>query len=216
VNRSCPLKQFIRRRRKEARPAEIAAAALEVFGERGFAATRLEDIAARAGVSKGTVYLYFENKEALFKAAVEAVMTPAIEAAEALAGATERPAADLLREFVLGWWRMVGSTPLAAVPKLLVAESANFPEIARWFHDTFISRAHKAVTRIIELGIASGEFRPQPAALAARVVFAPLFSYLIWRQAFAQQMCDLPGPEDFLNHSVAMLIDGVARRETQT
>ena len=80
-----PIAQFVRRRRKEARPAELAAAALEVFAEKGFAATRLEDIAARAGASKGTVYLYFESKEALFKAAVETAMLPALEAAEAIA-----------------------------------------------------------------------------------------------------------------------------------
>lgn len=212
---SCPLQNFLRRRRKEARPGEIAAAALEVFAEKGFAATRLEDIAARAGVSKGTVYLYFENKEALFKAAVEAVMTPAIEAAEALAGDTRRPAAELLREFVLGWWQMVGSTPLGAVPKLLVAESANFPEIARWFHDSFISRAHRAMTRIIEQGIAAGDFRPLPAPTAARIVFAPLFSFLIWRQAFAGFMCDLPAPEEFLDRTVDILTNGLASQEKQ-
>lgn len=212
---ACPLQNFIRRRRKEARPAEIAAAALEVFAERGFAATRLEDIAARAGVSKGTVYLYFENKEALFKAAVEAVMTPAIEAAEALAGDTSRPAAELLREFVRGWWQMVGSTPMGAVPKLLVAESGNFPEIARWFHDTFISRALRAMARIIEQGAATGDFRPLRPELSARIVFAPLFSLLIWRRAFAECMTDLPEPQDYLDHAIDMLTQGLASRETR-
>jgi AcrR family transcriptional regulator len=210
---SCPLQALIRRRRKEARPAEITAAALEVFAEKGFAATRLEDIAARAGASKGTVYLYFDNKEALFKAAVETAMAPAVEAAEALAGDTHRPAVELLREFVFGWWQMVGSTPLGAVPKLLVAESGNFPEIARWFHDSFISRGHRAMTRIIELGIARGEFRPQPAIVAARIVLAPLFSFLIWRQAFAGFMGDLPPPEEFLAQVVDMLTYGLAARE---
>lgn len=213
---SCPIQNFIRRRRKEARPAEIAAAALDVFAEKGFTATRLEDIAARAGVSKGTVYLYFENKEALFKAAVEAVMTPAIEAAEALAGDTRRPAADLLRDFILGWWQMVGNTPLGAVPKLLVAESGNFPEIARWFHDTFMSRALRAMTRIIEQGAAAGEFRPLPAQLAARIVFAPLFSLLIWRRAFADFMPDLPEPQDYLDQVIDLLTHGLAIRETQS
>ena len=212
---SCPFQDFIRRRRKEARPAEITAAALEVFAEKGFAATRLEDIAARAGASKGTVYLYFENKEALFKAAVEVVMAPAIEAAEALAGDTQRPAVDLLREFVFGWWEMIGSTPVGSVPKLLVAESGNFPELARWFHESFISRAHRAMTRIIELGIARGEFRAQPATPAARIVFSPLFSFLIWRHAFANVMSDLPPPEEFLAQVVDVLVHGLAAQETR-
>jgi AcrR family transcriptional regulator len=209
----CPIQKFIRRRRKEARPGEIAAAALDVFAEKGFAATRLEDIAAHAGVSKGTVYLYFDSKEALFKAAVEAAMMPAVEAAEALAGDTSRPAADLLREFVFGWWQMVGSTALGAVPKLLVAESGNFPELSRWFHDSLISRAHRAMIRIIEQGIAAGDFRPVPAALAARIVFAPMFSFIIWRRSFAGFMCDLPEAEEFLNQAVDILTHGLALRE---
>jgi AcrR family transcriptional regulator len=209
----CPIEKFIRRRRKEARPAEITAAALEVFAEKGFAATRLEDIAARAGVSKGTVYLYFESKEALFKAAVETAMMPAVEAAEALAGDISRPAADLLREFMFGWWQMVGSTALGALPKLLVAEAGNFPELARWFHDSLISRGHRAMTRIIEQGIAAGDFRPVPAPLAARIVFAPLFSFIIWRRTFAGFMCDLPEPEEFLAQAVDVLTHGLALPE---
>jgi AcrR family transcriptional regulator len=206
----CPIEKFIRRRRKEARPAEITAAALEVFAEKGFAATRLEDIAHRAGVSKGTLYLYFETKEVLFKAAVEAGMTPAVEAAEALAADTTRPAADLLRDFIFGWWQKVGSTPLGAVPKLLVAESGNFPEIARWFHDTMISRAHRAMAQIVELGIARGEFRPLPSLTASRIVFAPLFSFLIWQRAFGDCMKDLSEPEKFFEVAADILINGLA------
>jgi len=141
----CPF----RRRRKEARPGEIAAAALELFVEKGFAATRLDDVATRAGVSKGTVYLYFDSKEALFKAAIDAAMMPVVEAAEALANEADRSAAELLRCFVAGWWQMVGATAVGGLPKLLVAESGNFPELARWFHDSIIRRAQKAMARIM-------------------------------------------------------------------
>lgn len=198
------------RRRKEARPGEIAAAALELFVERGFAATRLDDVAARAGVSKGTLYLYFESKEALFKAAIEAAMTPAVEAAEALANEAARPAAELLRCFVAGWWAMVGSQALGGLPKLLVAESGNFPEIARWFHESMIRRAQKAMARIIEMGIARGEFRPTDAQIAARIFFAPMFSYVVWTRAFGPLMCDLPAPEKFFETALDLLIDGLA------
>jgi len=200
-----------RRRRKEARPGEIVTAALETFVEKGFAATRLDDVAARAGVSKGTVYLYFASKEALFKAAVEAAMTPAVEAAEALAADSERPAADLLRCFVQGWWQMVGSTTLGGLPKLLVAESGNFPEIAQWFHESIIRRAQKALARIIEQGMASGEFRPVDADITARIVFAPMFSYLVWQRAFGNWMCGLPEPERFFADTVDLLIHGLAQ-----
>ena len=200
------------RRRKEARPGEIAAAALDLFVDKGFAATRLEDVAARAGVSKGTIYLYFADKEALFKAAVEAAMTPAVEAAEALANDSGRPAAELLRCFIDGWWCRVGATALGGLPKLLAAEAGNFPELARWFHDAMIRRAQKAMARIVALGSKRGEFRAVDADVAARVVFAPMFSYLVWQRAFGTELCGLPPPEVFFKEAIGMLVDGLAVR----
>jgi AcrR family transcriptional regulator len=203
------------RRRKEARPAELLEAALAVFAEKGFAAARLEEIALRAGASKGTVYLYFESKEALFKAAIEAAMTPAVEAAEALIAETRRPSAELLREFVFGWWQRVGNTPLGVVPKLLVAESGNFPEVAQWFHDSIILRAQRAMARLIEAGVARGEFRAVEPMIAARVVFAPMFAFILWQRAFGAMMRDLPDPERFFADAVDLLTHGLATRETQ-
>lgn len=211
---NCPLREaFNRRRRKEARPGELTAAALEVFAEKGFAATRLDDIAAHAGVSKGTVYLYFDNKEALFKAAVEAAMTAPLEAAEALASETVRPAGELLREFVLGWWELVGSTPLGALPRLLIAESGNFPELSLWFHNTFIARALRAMARIIEQGVANGEFRPVDPLLAARVVFAPMFAYVVWSRTFSSCTPDMPDADTFLNQAATLLLNGLEQPE---
>lgn len=202
------------RRRKEARPGELAAAALELFVDKGFAATRIDDIAKRAGVSKGTIYLYFDSKEALFKAAVEATMLPAIEEAEALVADHSKPAADMLEEFIFGWWQMIGSTSLGGVPKLLVAESGNFPEIVAWFHEAVMGRAHAIMTRLIEHGIARGEFRPLPAPVAARIVFAPMFSYLVWRRSFGPCMADLPPAEEFFALAVDMLIHGLSLKES--
>lgn len=197
------------RRRKEARPGEIAAAALDLFVEKGFATTRIDDVAERAGVSKGTVYLYFENKEALFKSAVQAVMLPAVETAETLPLQADASASQMLRCFVFGWWQMVGSTAVGGIPKLLVAEARNFPELARWFHDTIIARAMAAVRRILAVGIERGEFRPLDEAVATRVVFAPLFAYVVWRNAFTDFMCDLPEPEVYLETVVSVLTEGM-------
>lgn len=184
-------------------------AALDVFAERGFAGTRLEEVARRAGVSKGTVYLYFDSKEALFKASVEAAITPALEAAEALAADSTKPPAEALRCFVFGWWEMVGSTKLGALPRLLVAESGNFPELGVWFHENMLRRALRAVVAIIKLGIRRGEFRPVEPMLAARVVFAQMFSYVIWRQAFGASMTDLPEAEAFFAQALDMLVNGL-------
>ena len=146
-------------RRKEARPEEITAAALELFVERGFAATRLEDVAARAGVSKGTVYLYFANKEELFKAVVrEGLVSPIAEMKDYVAqfpGSTF----DLLRMLVLGWWEKVGATRMAGIPKLLLGESGNFPELVRFYLAEVVEPGHAVMTAIVKRGIARGEFR---------------------------------------------------------
>jgi len=200
-----------RRRRKDARPGELLQAALDVFTEHGFAAARLDEIAHRAGVSKGTVYLYFESKEALFKAATEAAITPALEAAEALAANTTASAADMLRRFVFNWWQAIGATSLGGLPKLLIAESGNFPELARWFHDNMIRRAQRALAGIISLGIDRGEFRQQDPMVAARVVFGPMFAYILWQRAFGACISDLPDPDTYLSAAVDMLIHGLNR-----
>lgn len=201
------------RRRPEERPGELLLAALAVFAAKGFAAARLEDIARQAGVSKGTIYLYFPTKEALFKAAIEAAIIPAVEAAEALSNDASRPAAERLRAFIFGWWQRVGATPLAAVPKLLVAEAGNFPEAAQWFHDNIIARAQRAMARLIESGIAGGEFRPVEPMLAARIVFAPMFSYLVWRHAFAALSCELPEAERFFALATDLLTHGLVKED---
>src|SRR6266508_6964415 len=106
------------RRRKNARPEEIVAAALDVFVERGFAATKLEDVARRAGVTKGTIYLYFENKEALFKAVVRETIVPVIAKGEALAKSFTGSARDLFEKLVREYFRLVGETSLSGIPRL--------------------------------------------------------------------------------------------------
>jgi AcrR family transcriptional regulator len=197
-------------RRKDARPGELMTAALDVFSEHGFTAARLEEVARRAGVSKGTVYLYFESKEALFKAAVEAGVAPALEAAEDLAADTSSPVTELLRRFIFGWWERVGSTALGGLPKLLVAESGNFPELARWFHENTIRRAQRALADIIELGIARGDFRPLDPMLAARVAFGQMFAFTLWQRAFGASIGDLPEPEDYFSTAIDLLVHGLA------
>src|SRR6266705_2198814 len=109
------------RRRKNARPEEIINAALEVFADRGFAATKLEDVARRAGVTKGTIYLYFENKEALFKALIRQTIVPVIAQGEELAKSFTGSARDLFERLVREYWRLVGETSLVGIPKLMMS-----------------------------------------------------------------------------------------------
>src|SRR2546427_11289501 len=118
-------------RRKDARPAELVAAALEVFVEKGFAATKLADVARRAGVTKGTVYLYFDSKEALFKAVVRETIVPVIAQGEALARSFTGSARELVERLVRGYWRVVRGTARARLPQLVVAAGATVPEPPR-------------------------------------------------------------------------------------
>lgn len=204
-----PLCPKARQRRKDARPGELMSAALKVFGERGFAATRLEEVAQRAGVSKGTVYLYFDSKEALFKAAVESAIEPALEEGEAIAADHSIPASDSLRRFIFWWWEKVGTTDIGALPKLLVAETGNFPELGRWFHENLIMRGKQAAAGIIARGIAAGEFRAGEPMDVARIFFAQMFSYVLWRRAFGPAMPDLPEPDAYFNLAVDLLTNGL-------
>ncbi|MBI4998750.1 MAG: TetR/AcrR family transcriptional regulator [Rhodocyclales bacterium] len=204
-----PLCPKARQRRKDARPGELMTAALQVFAERGFAATKLDEVAKRAGVSKGTVYLYFDSKEALFKAAVESAIVPALEAGESLAADRSLPPAEVLHSFVFWWWEKVGASDIGALPKLLVAEIGNFPELGMWFHDNLILRGKRAAAGIIERGVASGEFRPVEPMAVARIIFAQMFSYVLWRRAFGPAMPDLPEPEVYFAQVVDLLVNGL-------
>ena len=170
-------------RRKEARPAEIVAAALHLFSDRGFAATRLEDVATVAGVSKGTVYLYFDSKEQLFEAVVREAIAPNIARAEALVDAFEGPTPDLLR----GLFAFVGEvleTPLTGVMKLIVSESGNFPQLARMYADLVLRRAFALMRRVLERGVSRGEFRPMDLHATVPLVVAPILLLGVWKHSF--------------------------------
>ena len=148
-----PLEVVRRQRRKEARPAELAAAALSLFIEKGFAATRLDEVAARAGVSKGTLYLYFDSKDALFKAVIEEGVVPLFEEFEAKLETLRDDPERLLREILQGWWDKVGSTDLGGICKLMISEAGNFPEVARYHHDAVIVRWMALLGRAYAIGV---------------------------------------------------------------
>ena len=171
-------------RRKEARPAELIAAALELFVERGYAGTRLEDVAAQAGVSKGTLYLYFENKEELLKAVVrDNIVVRISESADEVAR-FDGSSADLLRHLVTTWWRDYGESTAGGLGKLIMAESGNFPEIARFFVEEVIDPWHAVLAAAIVRGIERGEFRRIDTPIFVRVVTAPLVMLSLWKRSF--------------------------------
>lgn len=169
------------RRRNEALPSELTAAALALFVEKGFAATRLDDVAARAGVSKGTVYLYFKSKEELFKAVIRESIVPALEEGEAMVAAYEGSSIELLRLVLRRWWLSIGGTALAGVPKLMISEARNFPEVAEFYYEQVIQRGRRLMAGVLQRGVTSGEFRPLDIDIAIDVIFAPLLMRAVWR-----------------------------------
>jgi len=172
------------RRRKAERPEEIVRAALAVFAEKGFAAARLEEIARRAGVSKGAVYLYFETKEDIFRAVVERAIAPNLGAVKAMAAAHPGPLADLLGGVTVHIAQVVQNTPLGGVLKMVVGEAGNFPEIARVWHDELVSQALGAMTAAIAAAQARGEVKPGDPRTYALQFIAPLLVAVLWRETF--------------------------------
>lgn len=173
------------RRRSEARPGEIVQAALEVFAEKGFAAAKLDEIAKRAGISKGALYLYFETKEDIFRAVVREAVVPNIDVVEDLLANATLPFPDLLRLAVGRIVVTVGGSRVGAVAKLVIGESQNFPELARVWHDEVISRALGALTGLLERAQARGEIRPGDARLQAFSIIGPLLIGVLWQETFA-------------------------------
>jgi AcrR family transcriptional regulator len=170
------------RRRKEARPDEILAAALASFAERGFAATRLEDVAARAGISKGTLYLYFKGKEELFEAVVRATLVPNLERLEVLTASFEGSSARLLERLLLTIAGVVDSR-VGAIPKLVIAEAGNFPDLARFYLDEVVRRGLRLIGTILRRGIERGEFRPVDVDHTVFCVIAPMLIAALWKNS---------------------------------
>jgi len=199
-----------RRRRKEARPQELTAAALALFTEKGFAATRLEDIAARAGVSKGTLYLYFDSKEALFEAVIREGIMPALDEGEAMAADHQGSATELLRCLLLGWWELIGNSPLGGIPKLMISEAGNFPQVALFYRDNVIVRGRRLIAGALARGVAQGEFRGIDVEAAVEVIIAPILMLAIWRYSIAPCCSEeIAEPRRFLDTHFDLLIQGL-------
>jgi AcrR family transcriptional regulator len=167
------------RRCPEDRPHQIIKAALEVFGECGLANARLQDIAERAGVSKGTIYLYFPNKEELFREMIRQTAVAAIERAEQ-ADVPGTPSAQLVA-FMRGYWAFVRSPVFITIYRLVLAELHQFPDLARFYAQEVVARGQKLLSEIIRRGVDAGEFREIDPMVAARMLVAIIVMNGIWR-----------------------------------
>jgi AcrR family transcriptional regulator len=171
------------RRRAGARPAEILDAALTVFSTRGFAAAKLDEVAKLAGISKGTLYLYFDSKTALFEAmALEIMRVPVLAQLDEIAQAGT--AAEGLRRLMGLIAKMLDDPRRSALPKLIISESAGFPELAQIWLKNVIRPVRKRLVELIERGVAEGEFRAVDSWETAKLVMAPFLLTALWRRTF--------------------------------
>jgi AcrR family transcriptional regulator len=173
------------RRRKDARAPEILDAALSVFAEKGFAGARMEDIAAKAGVTKGTIYLYFQNKEAVFKSLVRdsigTTLSGVLEASKTFEGS----ARDLLRFVLTTMGHFLTTSDRVVLPKIILAEAGNFPELLRFYREEIIANGLGVLSGVMARGMERGEFRRMNPDHAARLAIAPMLLSALWRTTFA-------------------------------
>ena len=204
----CPCKPKWERR-KEARPQELLAAALDLFVERGFAATRLDDVAKAAGVSKGTLYLYYSSKEDLFKAVVRTSIVPLIGEAEELINQFSGSSEELFRIVIRTWWSSVGDTKLSGLPKLMMAEAGNFPELAKFYQDEVITRGELLVANMLRRGMERKEIRQVDLEIDARLLISPIIMMMMWKHSAG--VCQVE-PEKmglYLEHYIEMALHGL-------
>jgi len=202
-----------RERRKQARPGELLEAALDLFVEKGYAATRVEEVAAHAGVSKGTLFLYFPSKEELFKAVVrENIAGRVSEGAAELASFTG-PTSELLPYLMHQWWARYGATKASGISKLVISEASNFPELARFFQDEVVAPGRELVRTVLQRGIDRGEFREIDMPCAIYSVLSPLIFLVMWKHSMAP-CCDpnlAIDPDQFITQHAELLLRGLRK-----
>jgi len=177
-------------RRKEDRPQEITAAAFEVFAEKGYSRARVQEVAARAGVSKGLLYLYFETKQALFKAVIRSVVIRRIDALLAAVENTELSSEAFMRGPLIDFMKTLPGSPVAVVIRLLIAEGQRHPDLVDFYWDNVVAKGLAALTTIVERGVEHGEFHDTAVTRLPQLVLAPVMVSVIWRILFAKHELD--------------------------
>ena len=203
-----------RERRKEARQRELLDAALELFVAQGFAATKAEEVAKRAGVSKGTLFLYFGSKEELFKAVVRENISGQFSefnvALDSYTGSTE----SLMRTFMAAWWVRVGATHSAGICKLMVSEGRQFPELAEFYRAEVIDPACQVIARVLERGVQRGELHANLSTHSVYTLLAPILFLMLWNSAPGLSGDRTLDGAAFLDTQIDVLLHGIGVRST--
>ncbi|MEJ2257498.1 MAG: TetR/AcrR family transcriptional regulator [Woeseiaceae bacterium] len=190
-------------RRKEDRPQEIADAAFAAFAENGYAATRIDDVARRAGVSKGLTYLYYKTKEDLFKAVVKNVVVRRVDALIGDVETSTLSSEEFIRGPLLSFMKKVPGSPIAIVIRLLVSEGPRHPDLVAYYYENVVERGLGAIRRFIQRGVERGEFRREALDLQPHLFLAPMMLSIIWRLIFSDRPLDT---DDLMESQLDMLL----------
>ncbi len=199
------------RRRKGDRPVEILDAAARVFGERGFAAARLDDVAAEAGVTKGTIYLYYKSKQELLKAVVRHFIIDQVSGRERDIAESDAPTADILRNIFSSFGFLKAQAPQPVLAKLIIAEAQNFPDLARFYVEEVLVRSRQQIRGLLERGIIRGEFRPVDTRYAYFSFIGPVFAGTVWRTVFQPYDSEPLDLRKVFEIQIDMLLHGVLK-----
>jgi TetR/AcrR family transcriptional regulator len=211
-NTLCPLDavRIKHARRKDARPGELLDAALDLFVAKGFAATRVEAVAAKAGVSKGTLFLYFKSKEELFEAVVRENIGNHINQGLAEIDNFEGTTTDMLKFAMFAWWERVGNTKASGISKLVMSEASNFPALANFYQETVVKPGRQLIRTILQHGVDRGEFRTLNMDYAVFSVIAPLMFLTMWKHSLGACIVDAAiDPETYINNQADIIVNGI-------
>jgi AcrR family transcriptional regulator len=205
-----------RERRKEARPRELLDAALALFVEKGFTATRSEEVAARAGVSKGTLFLYFQSKEDLFKAVIRENIGSLFPAWFEELDTFEGSSAEMVKYAMNVWWERVGNTPASGIAKLVISEAQNFPDVAAFYQADVVVPGTQLLQRILQRGVDSGEFQTMDTHKAVYALIAPMIFLMMWKHSMGAcaPSANIIDPQKFIQMQIDMLLNGMLTRRS--
>jgi TetR/AcrR family transcriptional regulator len=201
-----------RERRKQHRPGELLEAALDLFVEKGFAATRSEEVAVKAGVSKGTLFLYFPSKEELFKAVVRENVVKTVTEGALEVASFKGSSKELLHFLMLEWWRRYGATKASGITKLIISEGQHFPELAAFYQEEVIDPAVRLLKDVLERGRQSGEFKNFDTDSTVMVVIAPMLFFIMSKHNHALCLAGSQGTpsEHFISQHADLIVRGLS------
>jgi len=205
-----PVTELRWQRRKESRPSEIIEAAFDLFAEKGFSATKMDEISRKAGISKGSLYNYFKSKEAIFEAVVTEDIIPIIDQVEEAIAASEENPEETIRCLINGLIAHTQGTRLEIIPKLIVSESGNFPDLTKFYVDQVIKRVRNIVESVIQKGVEQKAFIDCDPRVTARLLLAPIIQAQLWNFTL-RPFDDAHDSELYVDTHLKIFLHGIKR-----